>query len=210
MKSAAATERFMSSNGVPGPMRTHPSNRRDEFLAPTTLKEKPSSSPDGRTRSGALANVARRQHGPLLRFLARRAGSMSEAEDIIQEAYVRILSVERREAIQSLDRYLWRSAMNVAADRARSRQTRRRLAEIHSAFQEQFAPSSEITAEAKEDLALVCRTVQQMPPKCYEAFMLRIVHGMPFEDVGREMKLSSRMAKIYVSRTLRFLQEKLH
>ena len=135
---------------------------------------------------------------------------MSEAEDIIQEAYVRILSVERRDAIQSLDRYLWRSAMNVAADRGRSRRTRRRLAETHSPFQEQFVPSAEITAEAQEELALVCLTVQQLPPRCYEAFMFRIVRGLPFEDVGREMKISSRMAKIYVSRALRILQEKLY
>ena len=199
----------MSSNGVPGKVRTHTSNRREEAPAPITVKEGPSISPDGSTRSGALANVARRQHGPLLRFLARRAGSVSEAEDIIQEAYVRILSVERRDAIQSLDRYLWRSAMNVAADRGRSRETRRRLAETHSAFQEQFAPSAEVTAEAQDALALVCRTVQQLPPRCYEAFMFRIVCGLPFEDVGREMKITSRMAKIYVSRTLRFLREKL-
>lgn len=191
-------------------MSTQSSERCDRNLAPVQPHEKPSSCPDGGTRSEALANAARRQHGPLLRFLARRAGSLSEAEDILQEAYVRILSVERRDAIQSLDRYLWRSAMNVAADRARSLQTRRRLAQTHLTDEERFMPSAEITAEAQEELALVCRTVQRLPPRCYDAFLLRIVRGMPFEDVGREMKISSRMAKIYVSRTLRSLREKLH
>ncbi|MGC8537058.1 MAG: RNA polymerase sigma factor [Rhizomicrobium sp.] len=119
-------------------------------------------------------------------------------------------AVERRDAIQSLDRYLWRSAMNLAADQGRSRQTRRRLAETHLVAQERFMPSAEITAEAQEELALVCRTVQQLPPRCHEAFMLRVVRGLPFEVVGHEMKISSRMAKIYVSRTLRSLREKLH
>ena len=191
-------------------MSTQSSEPCDRSLAPVQPHEKPSSCPDGGTHSKALANAARRQHGPLLRFLARRAGSLSEAEDILQEAYVRILSVERHDAIQSLDRYLWRSAMNVAADRGRNRQTRRRLVETYLADKERFMPSAEIAAEAQEELALVCRTVQQLPPRCYDAFLLRIVRGMPFEDVGREMKISSRMAKIYVSRTLRSLREKLH
>ena len=195
---------------VTGQMSTQSSERRDRSLAPVQPHEKPSMCRDGGTRSEALASVARRQHEPLLRFLARRAGSLSEAEDIVQEAYVRVLSVKRRDAIQSLDRYLWRSAMNIAADHARSRQTRRRLAESHLANQEPLVPSAEFTAAAQEELALVCRTVQQVPPRCYEAFILRIVRGMPFEDVSREMKISSRMAKIYVARTLRSLQEELH
>ena len=191
-------------------MSTQLSERHDQSNTPAKPQEKPSISPDGSALSQALANVARQQHGPLLRFLARRAGSLSDAEDILQEAYARILSAERRDAVQSLDRYLWRSAMNIAADRGRSRQTRRRLVETYLADEERSMPSAEITAEAQEELALVCRTVQQLPPRCYDAFMLRIVRGMPFEDVGREMRISSRMAKIYVARTLRSLREKLH
>lgn len=190
-------------------MSAQPSERHDRSDTPGKPEEKSSISPDGSTRSEALANVARQQHGPLLRFLARRAGSLSDAEDILQEAYVRILSVERRDAIQSLDRYLWRSAMNIAADRGRSSQMRRRLAETHLVDQERLVPSAEFTAAAQEELALVCKTVQQLPPRCHDAFMLRIVRGLPFEDVGREMKISSRMAKIYVARAFDNLLRRL-
>ena len=191
-------------------MSTQLSERHDQSNTPAKPQEKPSISPDGSALSQALANVARQQHGSLLRFLARRAGSLSDAEDILQEAYVRILSVERRDAIQSLDRYLWRSAMNIAADRGRSSQMRRRLAETHLVDQERLVPSAEFTAAAQEELALVCKTVQQLPSRYHEAFMLRIMRGLPFDDVAREMKISSRMAKIYVSKTLRSLREQLN
>lgn len=175
----------------------------------------PASAPDPRhardaaVLAEALSNVFRLQHEPLVRFLSRRAGSREEAEDIIQEAYVRILAAARTEGIQALDRYLWRSALNIATDHGRTRQRWSRIAKTLSAQEERVTPSAEVSADAQERWALLIQAVSNLPSRDYQAFTLRIAQSLPFEEVGRAMQISSRMAKIYVARTLRYLQARL-
>jgi RNA polymerase sigma-70 factor (ECF subfamily) len=159
--------------------------------------------------ASALSGVDQRQRRALLRFLTRRTGSPEEAEDILQDAYARILAVVHPGQIDTLDRYLWRAAMNVMTDHGRSRQRRAHLSETLLVRAEPFAPSAEVVADAQERLALTGAAVTALPPRCAEAFQLRILQGLPFEEVGHAMHISARMAKIYVARTLRSLKDRL-
>ena len=169
----------------------------------------PSGPPSPAVSASALSDVDQRQRRPLLRYLTRRTGSSEEAEDILQDAYARVLAVVHPGEIDTLDRYLWRAAMNVMTDHGRARQRRAHLMERLARQAEQFAPSAEAAADARERLALTGAAVTRLPPKCAQAFTLRIVQGLPFEDVGHSMHISVRMAKIYVARTLRTLHAKL-
>ncbi len=160
--------------------------------------------------ASALCEVDRRQRRALLRFLTRRTGSAEEAEDILQDAYARILAVVHPGEIDTLDRYLWRAAMNVMTDHGRTRQRRALLMDTLTVRAAQSAPSAEVVADAQERLALTGAAVNALPPKCAQAFELRILQGLPFEAVGHAMHISDRMAKIYVARTLRSLEDALN
>ena len=165
--------------------------------------------PSTAVSASALSGVDQRQRRALLRFLTRRTGSPEEAEDILQDAYARILAVVHPGQIDTLDRYLWRAAMNVMTDHGRSRQRRAHLSETLIVQAESLAPSAEVVADAQERLALTGAAVTALPPRCAEAFQLRILQGLPFEEVGHAMHISARMAKIYVARTLRSLKDRL-
>ena len=182
---------------------------RDRATSIDRASPRISSLPTPAISVSALADVDHRQRRPLLRFLARRTGSADEAEDILQEAYARILAAAHPGEIDTLDRYLWRAAMNVMTDHGRARQRRTHLTETLAVQAEQFAPSAEIVADAQERLALTGAAVNALPPRCAESFALRIVRGLPFEEVGHAMHISTRMAKIYVARTLRYLRDGL-
>ncbi len=192
--------------GQRGATKTHPSDETGRLPA---CADDPLHSRRHTRLLDPLSRVASLQHEPLLRFLSRRVGSRQEAEDIIQDAYVRILAVDRTEEIRNLDRYLWRSALNITTDYGRSRQRWNRIAKVLSAQQDSSAPSAEVVAAAREQWAILSQTVPKLPPKQYEAFTLRIMQGLPFEEVGHAMRLSSRMAKVYVARTLVYLQGRL-
>ena len=170
---------------------------------------KSSRPPSTAVSASALSGVDQRQRRALLRFLTRRTGSPEEAEDILQDAYARILAAVHPGQIDTLDRYLWRAAMNVMTDHGRSRQRRAHLSETLIVRAEPFAPSAEVVADAQERLALTGAAVTALPPRCIEAFQLRILQGLPFEEVGHAMHISARMAKIYVARTLRSLKDQL-
>lgn len=156
-------------------------------------------------RAEALAEVVREHHAPLLRFLTQRTGSIEEAKEIAQDAYVKVLAVDREGSIGSLASYLWRSALNLMTDYGRRRTVRERFAQGVRAEAEQVAPSAETVVDARQRLELIQQAIGKLPPRCQDAFMLRVVQGRPFDEVGREMGISGRMAKIYVARALALL-----
>ncbi|MGC8521732.1 MAG: RNA polymerase sigma factor [Steroidobacteraceae bacterium] len=165
--------------------------------------------PESQNRAQALAEVARQQHAPLVRFLTQRTGSVEDAKEIAQDAYVKVLAVERQGSIASLASYLWRSALNLMTDHGRRRVVRERFAQAARAEAEQLAPSAETVVDARQRLELIERAVGQLPPRCLHAFILRVVQGQPFDEVGRAMGISGRMAKIYVARALAHLHGSL-
>jgi RNA polymerase sigma factor (sigma-70 family) len=160
-------------------------------------------------RSAALAEVARQHHAPLVRFLTQRTGSVEVAQEIAQDAYVKVLAVERQGSIASLASYLWRCALNLMTDHGRRRGVRERFVQAVRAEAEQLAPSAETVVDARQRLEIIEQALEHLPARCLEAFILRVVQGLPFDEVGREMGISGRMAKIYVARALAHLQASL-
>lgn len=160
-------------------------------------------------RSLALGDIARHHHESLIRFLTVRTGSRDDAREIAQEAYVRLLALDRPGPISFPAGYLWRIAANLAINRKRSRAVRQRFADLARREDEKLAPSAERVAEARERLAIVEQAIGELPPRCLEAFNLRVIRGMRFEEVGREMRTTDRMAQIYVARALEYLQSRL-
>ena len=160
-------------------------------------------------RAGALAEVARSHHASLVRFIALRTGSAEDAKEIAQEAYARVLTMDRPGTVSFLVGYLWRIAANLAIDRSRQRLARSRLDDrlLHPASAS--VPSTEFVIELRERLALVERAIGELPSRRREAFLLRIVQGRRFAQIGKEMGITERMAKIHVARAMEYLQESL-
>ena len=150
-------------------------------------------------RAAALAAFARSQHQSLVRFLTQRIGSREAARDIVQSAYLKVLSVERPEAIRELDRYVWRSALNLATDWLRRRAVQMEYAQCRVGESARLGPSAETELEARECLEVVARAFETLSARCQEAYRLRVLQERPFKAVGQAMGVSDRMAKIYVA-----------
>ena len=88
------------------------------------------------------------------------------------------------------------------------RQVFNKLYQEHAKTADELANLKNL-ADAREQLDLISDAVNELPPRCYEAFVLRVIQSLPFDDVGRQMRISSRMAKIYVARTLETLKNRL-
>lgn len=172
----------------------------------TTTGAGPPATEPLRERSLALAEIARNHHAALVRFLALRTGSTEDAKEIVQEAYAKVLALDRPGTISLLVGYLWRVAANLAIDRGRQRATRSRREGALQPFAEPI-PSTESVVEVSERLAIIEKAISELPPRCRQAFDLRIIEGQRFAQVGREMGITDRMAKIHVARALEYLQE---
>lgn len=168
--------------------------------------EAPESSAPAPDRPQALAEISRNHHAALVRLLSVRTGSVEDAKEIVQEAYAKMLALDHPGTISLLAGYLWRIAVNIAIDRGRQRAQHKRYTRAVLPRVETRDFSAEATVEARERLTIVERAIGNLPARCHEAFNLHVLQGLTFDDVGREMRVSKRMAKKHVARALEYLQ----
>jgi RNA polymerase sigma factor (sigma-70 family) len=159
--------------------------------------------------SSALADLARSHHEALVRFLTLRTGSREDAQEVAQEAYAKLLALDRRDTISFLAGYLWRVAANLAVDHKRRRALSDRFSVQAGQARDGLEASSESVVDARQRLVIIQRAIGELPPRCLQAFILRVMNGLKFQQVGQEMGVSDRMAKAYVARALEHLQDSL-
>lgn len=157
-------------------------------------------------RAQELAAICRSHHSALLRLLAVRTGSAEDAKEILQEAYAKVLSIDRPGTISLMAGYLWRTAVNLAMDRKRKDALHKRFFRSTLALSETRDLSAEATVESRERLAIVQRAIGELPPRCLEAFVLHVLKSRTFIEVGRAMGISEQMSRKHVARALEYLQ----
>src|SRR5262245_32342443 len=108
----------------------------------------------------------------LIGFLSARLRSQSEARDVAQEAYARLLQLEKPGAVSFLRSYLFRIAANLAVDRLRQRKVRETGTPWELLEGLLTRPSPEQTVLARQQIDEVIAALEELPEKCREAFAL--------------------------------------
>ena len=145
--------------------------------------------------------------GALQAFFSRRVRQRSDAIDLAQEVYLRMLRVKDVSAIRDSEAYLYCVASNLAKEKEHAASGRRRGISVsveEATIQEQLAqpPSFEreiLTAQQVKRLRAVLRG---LPPKCHAAVVLQYVHGQSHQQIAERLHVSPRMVKQYVGQAL--------
>lgn len=133
------------------------------------------------------------QHrGLLVDYAAKIVGSRARAEDVVQEAWLRLRRAEQQNAVLEPVAYLYRVVRNLAID------TRRKLSrEILHSFSEQAAlrvldesPSAERTAAAKDELRVVLEALAGLPERTQIAVRMNRIEGRTLQEVANRLDLS--------------------
>lgn len=137
----------------------------------------------------------------LVSFLTARLHCEQEARDVAQEAYVRMLQLDRPVSFHKA--YLFRIAENLAVDRVRQKVVRERLTEDDLLDNILHAPEQpEIRALAQAELEDVQRRLRELSPKCRYAFAQHVLLDRPVKEIAARMKIGERMVRHYVVRGL--------
>jgi RNA polymerase sigma-70 factor (ECF subfamily) len=132
-------------------------------------------------------------HARLYTALCLVTGSRHEAEEVMQEAFVRVW--ERWERIGQLDAptgYLYRAAMNVV----RSRYRRASLSMRRTVG---LAPRNDDLA-AVEDRVVVARALRALTPSQRAAVVLISMFGLPSEEAGRILDMKPSAVRTLAAR----------
>lgn len=149
-----------------------------------------------------IEKLFREHNRALVAFLQCRLSSYSDAQEVAQEAYLRVLTMDNREDIDSLRSYLFKIAGNLAIDRLRKRKVRSDFA----AAQPSDEPVGDATpvhhAMAVEQVAGIRRALRELPAKASQAFVMHVIEGRDFGTVAQTMNLSERMVRYHVANAL--------
>lgn len=149
-----------------------------------------------------VERLFREQNRALIAFLQCRLNSLSDAQEVAQEAYLRMLTMDNREEVDSLRSYLFKVAGNLAIDRLRKRKVRSEFAIVQSQEESVDEHSPAHHAVAVEQVAGVRRALSELPPKTAQAFVMHVIEGRDFSHVAQTMKLSERMVRYHVANAL--------
>jgi len=149
----------------------------------------------------------------LTRFLTRRLGSASLAEDLTQETWVRAATVSTggAPAVDNPRSYLFRIAANLAIDHLRHAH---RGIEVDAAVPVRDAvadpaPSPEVIALHRSEMARLLRAVDQLPPRCRQVFVLTKVHELSYAEVAARLGISRNTVMVHMTNALAALDAHL-
>jgi RNA polymerase sigma-70 factor (ECF subfamily) len=137
------------------------------------------------TRAGFDALIERYQ-APLVRYAFRRLGQLQDAEDAVQEVFVRAyLQAGDGQHVSNTLAYLYRMTANVCTDVLRRRGRARRFAS-HAKEVPPAGDGRNVADEASsnEDLQRIERLVARLPRRQAEVVRLRVWDGLRFEEIA--------------------------
>lgn len=137
----------------------------------------------------------------LLNYFARRGNDRDAAADVVQEAYARVLALQRSGGtVLNLRALLYHTGRNVLASAATRRAAEQRMLDTLALVGADSAPSVEREAIARQQLERLLQRLGSMPRKRRDVFILVRIHGYSYEEAGERMGLSEGAIERHVMR----------
>jgi RNA polymerase sigma-70 factor, ECF subfamily len=156
----------------------------------------------GRLDEEAFAALHARTAAPLRAYVYRVVANASDADDIVQEAFLRMLRADvPADTEEHLRRYLYRVASNLIVDRWR-RQKYERGEEMMT-----HEPAS--PRPRYEDDAAVAKIFEELKPRDRALLWLAHVEGESHEEIASSLGVGRRGVKVMLFRARRRLRDLL-
>ncbi len=168
---------------------------------------------------GDLMAVVSHYQGSLLRYVGRMLGTTdNDAEDIVQEAFVRLhLQVKNKgsDSIRNLTTWLYKTAQNLTIDliRLRSRRIKTVSASTESDSQDIEPAVSDLDALGEvlrqESREVALRELSKLDEQYRQVVLLKIIQGMTLRQVGEVVGISTSMVNYRLNKGLAELTRRL-
>lgn len=138
-------------------------------------------------------------HEPVLRaWLAGRFGAQIEIDDVVQEAYARLLRAHDTGTIVSPRAFLFQAARNLALNYLRHR-TYTHPAAITENDVSSVLDAGEGVPESvarAEDIRLLIAAIQSLPERCRQVFTLRKIYGLSQREIAARLGISENTVEV--------------
>ena len=160
----------------------------------------------------AFGRLVERYQGRLLNAVTRTVGRQAEAEDIVQEAFVRAFeAIERFRQHSSFYTWLYRIAFNLVASMHRQRRhlsTPGDPAQVEE-LEADGTTNPEARVEANEQRRRVQQAISELPETFRLPLVLREIEGMNYGAIGEVLGVPVGTVKSRIYRARLELRDKL-
>ena len=147
-------------------------------------------------------------HRAFLRYLERRVGDRALAEDILQDAFAKVVArPDQAPADEGIVPWFYRTLRNAAVDQFRRRGAADRA---HEAFARELETHEGPTEEMEGEIcACVSRLATTLKPEYADALQAIEVSGMPVKTFAEQKGLSATNAGVRVFRAREALKKRV-
>lgn len=162
-------------------------------------------------RNDYVAESYTTYHRQLRAFFQRTVGD-TEADDLLQELYIRLIRQVDRAPPTNCKGFLFSAAANLLRDRWRRRAVRRldqmdSLDGFDGSFKDAEEHDPSLWAEQIEQAEIFDRALARVSDKAASAFLCHRVEGCSYADIAGRMGVSVSMVEKYISTALAELRE---
>src|ERR1700756_5626803 len=132
--------------------------------------------------------------------LRRRGRSEQDADDLVQEAFLRLARYERKEAVEKPEAFLMRTALNLSIDAHRSRKSRGEEVLLDDEVIVDTAPSIEDVLLSRERLGRLSECVARMNDKTRAIFLAHRLDGLSYQEIAGRHGLSVSSVEKHIAK----------
>ena len=135
----------------------------------------------------------------LVSFLSARLGNAQAAEDVVHDAYVRVLERTSDEPIEQPRAFLYRTALNLVIDgHRRSALRQSEPLEVLDSEELFFSPSPQLLMDQNQRLQQIQQALSELPAACRESFLLRKLEGLSHVEIAERLGVSRSVVEKHI------------
>lgn len=137
----------------------------------------------------------------LMKYLRRIRQNKADVDDLCQDVYVRVCEAALQESPRSAKLFVFAVARNLVIDEMRREQIIPidAVTDLEALNVAADLPTADRTIIAREDLRRLHIALDELPPRCREAVLMRKVQNIPRREIAARMGIAEKTVSRHIT-----------
>jgi RNA polymerase sigma-70 factor (ECF subfamily) len=166
-----------------------------------------------REKHGKWSALFAEKSATLSSYVLRRVSHRWDAQDLVQEVYLRLLRIDPSDAanIRSPEAYLFTVAANLVKEHAVLRQQQPLGSDELEQVVEQLVAPTNVEADMDSELRWkqLEELIDRLSPKCRAVLIMHYRDEMSYREIAERMSISMNMVKKYIVKGLAACRQRM-
>jgi len=158
----------------------------------------------------AFTELFGRYNSLLLSFAAKKTGSLDDAEDAVQEVFIRLWNCrEELEILGNARAYLHRAVVNQVLNQYKKERVKSEHVASFQVFLNTHTDTTDYKAREAILNEIIEREINSLPGKMAEVFRLRRDQQLSNREIAEQLGISEQTVETHIKRALKVLRSRL-